>query len=296
MKFDIENVLNSIFQDGKKELDNLYSKKEETHSEYVKTYSPAVAEQKWSGLQDHYKSCKESIVRSRIRKVTEALQPVRDYWDESLSEYDPVLVERVSGIAALAATETEYSAAARLAGNDYWALIALNEKAPDTFKNKVSRPDVEQYRFILDTLENRIERTLVNYEGSGTFIDSAAQIANVAVQNMPTTINQALEKIDSLCPVFFSFNMYAAGEALTPAEKERIAVLAETEFTGPACDPKNIGNSVCNYIEAHPEDKNMVMRSKYGPIAAAYEKEFSEARRINRTNRQVHNVVVTLKK
>ena len=291
MEFNMNEVLENVVQDGIKELNNLYSEKEKTHAELLRTYAPAVAEEKWNSLQDHYRTCKESIVRSTLRKITAALQPIRDYWDKALSEYDSVLVERVSGIAALAGTETEYNCAARIAGNSYWGLIVLSEKAPDEFKDIVSRPDIENYRFILDTLENRIERTLVNYEGT-TFIDSAAQIANVDSLNLPMQINQAIEKINAISPSFFSTQMLSAGELLTPAEKERIAELAETEFTGPACDPKNIGNSVCNYIEAHPEDKNMVLRSVYGPIALEYEREYCDARRINKLNRDIHNEAV----
>ena len=296
MNFDISNVLNSIFSDGIKELDNLYSTAEEKHSEYMRTFAPDVAEMRWNELRKYHQTCKDSIIRAGTRKLREVLLPIRDYLDKSLSEFDLVLLERVSGIAALAQTETEYSAAARIAGNSYWGLIVLSEKAPDEFKDIVSRPDIEQYRFILDTLENRIERTLVNYEGSGTFIDSAAQIANVDSLNLPMQINQAIERINSICPPFFTTNMLSAGEALTPAEKEQIAELAQTEFVGPACEPDNVGNSVLNYVELHPEAKSMVMRSIYGPIAAAYEKEFSEARRINRLNRDIHNAVISTKR
>lgn len=296
MNFDIVNVLNSVFADAKKELDNMYATAEEKHSEYLRTFAPDLAEKKWADLQAYHKECKASIVRTGTRKVQEVLQPIRDYLDKSLGEYDPALIERVSGIAALAQTQTEYNAAARIAGNSYWGLIVLNEKAPDEFKDKISRPDIEQYRFLLDRLENHIERTLANYEGSGTFIDSAAQIANVDARTMPLFIQQEIERINSVCPTFFNFGMLSNGEALTPAEKEQIAELAQTEFTGPACDPSNVGNSVLDYVEAHPEAKSMVMRSVYGPIAAAYEKEFFEARRINRLNRDVHTVAVSLKK
>lgn len=296
MEFNMNDVLNNIFSDGIKELNNLYSTAENKHSEYMRTFAPDVAEKKWNDLREYHRECKDSIVRSGTRKLQEALLPIRDYLDKSLAEYDPNLVFKVVELADLADTETEFNAVARIANNGYWALIALAEKAPDEFKNKIARPDIEQYRFILDGLENRIERTLANYEGSGTFIDSAAQIANVDAQNMPMFIQQALEKIDSICPAFFTFDMFSNGEALTPAEKERIAELAETEFTGPACDPDNIGNSILDYIERNPADKGMVMRSVYGPIATEYEQEFSEARRINRLNRDVHNIVVTLKK
>ena len=237
-----------------------------------------------------------SIVRTGTRKVQAALLPIRDYLDESLSEYDVALIERVSGIAALAQTETEFNAAARIAGNSYWGLVVLSEKAPNEFKDKVSRPDIEQYRFILDGLENRIERTLANYEGSGTFIDSAAQIANVDARTMSLFIQQALEKIDSVCPNFFSFQMYAEGKAVTPAEKERIAQIAEEEFSAPTSAPEMVGNSILNYIEVHPEDESMILRSSYGPAARSYAEEYGEARKLNRLNRAAHTVVVSTKK
>ena len=153
-------------------------------------------------------------------------------------------------------------------------------------------PNIEEYRFILDQLENRMINVWSNYAGSGTFLDSVGQIANVDTINMRMEIARNIEKINAICPAFFTFDMYAAGEALTPAEKEQIAELAQTEFVGPACDPSNIGCSVCDYIEAHPEDKNMVLRSKYGPIADEYEREFADARRINKLNRDIHNEVV----
>lgn len=296
MEFNINEVLYSIFRDARKELDNMYGTAQEKHSEYMQTYAPDLAEKKWADLQAYHKECKASIVRTGTRKVQEVLLPIRDFFDKSLAEFDPALIERVSGIAALAGTETEYNCAARIAGNSYWALVVLSEKAPDEFKDKVSRPDIEQYRFLLDGLENRIERTLANYEGSGTFIDSAAQIANVDARTMFLFIQQALEKIDSISPAFFTFDKFSNGECLTPAEKERIAELAETEFTGPACDPDNIGNSILDYIERNPADKSMVMRSKFGPIATAYEQEFAEARRLNASNRQVHNIVWQMKK
>ena len=247
-----------------------------------------MAEKKWSDLQEYHKECKDSVVRTGTRKVQEALLPIRDYLDKSLAEYDPTLIFKITELADLAETETEFNAVSRIANNSYWALIALAEKAPDRLKDRIARPDIENYRFILDGLENRMINVWSNYEGSGTVLDSIGQIANVDAQNMPMQINH--------CPAFFTTDMYSAGEALTPAEREQIAELAETEFTGPACDPDNIGNSILNYIEAHPADKGMVLRSVYGPIAIEYEKEYADARRINRTNRQVHNIVVSLKK
>lgn len=296
MEFNMNDVLNTIFQDGLQELNNLYSTADAKHSEYMKTYSPDVAEKKWSDLQNYHRECKDSIVRTGTRKVQEALLPIRDYLDKSLAEYDPNLVFKVVEMADLADTETEFNAVARIANNGYWALIALAEKAPDRLKDRIARPDIENYRFILDGLENRMINVWGNYEGTGTFIDSIGQIANVDAQNMPMFIQQALEKIDSICPAFFTFDMYAAGEALTPAERDQIAVLADTEFTGPACDPDNIGNSILDYIEKNPADKGMVMRSVYGPIALEYEQEYADARRINRLNRDVHNIVISLKK
>lgn len=296
MEFNINDVLNSIFSDGIKELNNLYSTAENKHSEYMRTFAPDVAEKKWNELKEYHQTCKDSIVRTGTRKVREALLPIREYFDKSLSEYDPALIYMVSDMADLAETETEFNAVSRIANNSYWALIALAEKAPDRLKDRIARPDIENYRFILDQLENRMITTWANYEGTGTVLDSIGQIANVDAQNMPMQINQAIEKINAICPAFFTTDMYSAGEALTPAEREQIAELAETEFTGPACDPDNIGNSILNYIEAHPADKGMVMRSEYGPIATAYEQEYAEARRINRLNRDVHNIVVTLKK
>ena len=296
MEFNMNEVLNSIFQESINELNNMYATADAKHSEYMQTYAPDVAEKKWSDLKKYHAECKASIVRTGTRKVQEALAPIRDYLDKSLSEYDPALIERVSGIAALTATETEYNAAARIAGNSYWALISLAEKAPDRLKDRIARPDIQEYRFILDQLETRIYNTWGNYEGTGTALDSIGQIANIDAENMPLTIQKAIERINSICPAFLTTNMLSAGEALTPAEKEQIAELAQTEFTGPACDPDNIGNSILNYIEAHPADKSMVMRSVYGPIATAYEQEFSEARRINRLNRAVHTIVVDRKK
>lgn len=296
MEFNINEVLNNIFQDGINELNTMYATAENKHSEYMRTYSPDVAEQKWNDLQNYHRECKDSIVRTGTRKVQEALLPIRDYLDKSLAEYDPALIFKITELADLAETETEFNAVSRIANNSYWALIALAEKAPDRLKDRIARPDIENYRFILDQLENRMITTWANYEGTGTVLDSIGQIANVDAQNMPMQINQAIEKINAICPAFFTTDMYSAGEALTPAEREQIAELAETEFTGPACDPDNIGNSILNYIEAHPADKGMVMRSEYGPIATAYEQEYAEARRINRLNRDVHNIVVTLKK
>ena len=296
MNFDMNEVLNGIFQDGIKELNTLYATAESKRSEYARTFAPDVAERKWADLKKYHQSCKDSIIRTETRKLQEALAPIRDYWDESLSEYDPAIILKVADIADLALTETEYAAAARIAGNSYWGLCALVEKTPDSMKDKVSRPDIEQYRFILDTLENRIITTWANFEGTGAALDSIGQIASVDAMNMPLQINQAIERINSICPAFFSTEMLSSGEALTPNERDQIAVLAETEFTGPACDPSNIGNSICNYIEANPADKGMVMRSKFGPIATEYEQEFSEARRINRLNRDIHNAVVSTKR